>query len=81
MDLLRMAQAALRAAAKTIFAVSTLILAMGVTAHAESPAYDHAIAMHGEPACRRGFTHLPYADPKPPRAGASSLASRAPSTA
>lgn len=51
-----------------------LILAMGTLSHAESqkrdlPVVDHAIAMHGEPALPRGFTHLPYADPKAPKGG------------
>jgi peptide/nickel transport system substrate-binding protein len=69
MDLLRVAQAASCAAARTAFACFALIMAAGVTAHAESPAYDHAIAMHGEPALARGFTHLPYADPNAPKGG------------
>lgn len=30
---------------------------------------DHAIAMHGEPALPKGFTHLPYADPAAPKGG------------
>lgn len=30
---------------------------------------DHAIAMHGEPALHKGFTHLPYADPAAPKGG------------
>jgi peptide/nickel transport system substrate-binding protein len=29
----------------------------------------HAIAMHGEPAMPKGFTHLPYADPEAPKGG------------
>jgi len=69
MDLLRVAQAASCAAARIALACLALILALGLTAHAESPAYDHAIAMHGEPALARGFTHLPYADPAAPKGG------------
>src|SRR5215813_4817976 len=29
----------------------------------------HAIAMHGTPAIRAGFTHLPYFNPDPPKGG------------
>lgn len=74
MNMLQAARAVSRAAAGTIFAMLALIPAMGASSHAESakpnPAIaDHAIAMHGEPALPRGFTHLPYADPKAPKGG------------
>lgn len=72
MDVLQAAKAVSRSPAGTIFAMLMLILAMGALSHAESPkpaAFDHAIAMHGEPALPRGFTHLPYADPNAPKGG------------
>jgi peptide/nickel transport system substrate-binding protein len=74
MDVLQAARAVSRAVAGTIFAMLALILAMGAPSHAESPKsglaiVDHAIAMHGEPALPRGFTHLPYADPNAPKGG------------
>jgi len=69
MVLLRRVRAILRAGAKTIFASMTLIAAMGGFSHAESTGPDHAIAMHGEPALPRGFSHLPYADPAAPKGG------------
>ncbi|MFC5506602.1 MULTISPECIES: extracellular solute-binding protein [Hyphomicrobiales] len=69
MLLLDAARAASRAAAFTLTVLSALILGMAAAARAESPAIDHAIAMHGEPALPRGFAHLPYADPKAPKGG------------
>lgn len=36
---------------------------------AQPQLHDHAIAMHGEPALRKGFSHLPYADPNAPKGG------------
>lgn len=57
------------AAARQIFALFALVLAASAGARAESPLPDHAIAMHGEPALPRGFTHLPYADPAAPKGG------------
>jgi peptide/nickel transport system substrate-binding protein len=57
------------AAARQIFALFALVLAASVDVRAESPLPDHAIAMHGEPALPRGFTHLPYADPATPKGG------------
>lgn len=72
MDVLQAARAVSRKLAGTIFAMLALILAMGALSHAESPkpsVFDHAIAMHGEPALPRGFTHLPYADPNAPKGG------------
>lgn len=69
MDLLQSVRAVLHAATGTIFAATALILAVGGLAHAESAGPDHAIAMHGEPALPRGFSHLPYADPKAPKGG------------
>ncbi|KRE13947.1 bicyclomycin resistance protein [Bosea sp. Root381] len=74
MHVLQAARAASRAAAGTIFAISALILAMGLPTHADSPkpdtaVTDHAIAMHGKPALPRGFTHLPYADPDAAKGG------------
>lgn len=65
----RMPAATIGAAARHIFTLLTLVLAMGAVARAESPAPDHAIAMHGEPALARGFAHLPYADPAAPKGG------------
>ncbi|TCR66679.1 extracellular solute-binding protein [Bosea sp. BK604] len=57
------------AAARQIFALFALALVASVGARAESPLPDHAIAMHGEPALPRGFSHLPYADPAAPKGG------------
>lgn len=65
----RMGRSAFRTAAKAIFSALTLILAMSVHSHAESPSSAHAIAMHGEPALPPGFAHLPYADPDAPKGG------------
>lgn len=64
-----MTPAAFRAAARTTLLSLALILAPGAIARAESPAPRAAIAMHGEPALPRGFTHLPYADPDAPKGG------------
>jgi peptide/nickel transport system substrate-binding protein len=64
-----MGRSAFRTAAKAIFSALTLILAMSVHSHAESPSSAHAIAMHGEPALPPGFAHLPYADPDAPKGG------------
>ncbi len=74
MDVLQAARAVLRPVADTIFAMLALVLAMGALSRADSPknaepVFDHAIAMHGEPALPRGFTHLPYADPDAPKGG------------
>lgn len=74
MDVLQGAGAVSRSPAGRISAVLALLLGMGVLSHAQSPqpippVVDHAIAMHGEPALPRGFTHLPYADPKAPKGG------------
>jgi peptide/nickel transport system substrate-binding protein len=58
--------------------MAVLAVAAGGMSRAESPVaprsekasgFDHAIAMHGEPALPRGFTHLPYADPDAPKGG------------
>jgi peptide/nickel transport system substrate-binding protein len=57
------------AAARQIFALFALVLAASAGVRAESALPDHAIAMHGEPALARGFTHLPYADPAAPKGG------------
>jgi len=74
MDVLQAARTASRVAAGTIFAISALILTMGLHSHAQTPKpdpvlADHAIAMHGEPALPRGFKNLPYADPDAPKGG------------
>jgi peptide/nickel transport system substrate-binding protein len=45
-----------------------LVLLAGAP-RAAAQASDHAIAMHGEPALPKGFTHLPYADPAAPKGG------------
>lgn len=67
MDLLREAKAAFRAASMKSFVGVAMLLATGAGLRAE-PA-DHAIAMHGQPALARGFSHLPYADPAAPKGG------------
>jgi peptide/nickel transport system substrate-binding protein len=69
MVLFRATRAAVSAAARTVFAYLALSLSAGTAALADSPVYDHAIAMHGEPALKPGFTHLPYADPAAPKGG------------
>jgi len=52
------------------FAVSGLGLAV---ASGETP-LRHGIAMHGEPALKPGFEHLPYANPQAPKGGRITLA-------
>jgi peptide/nickel transport system substrate-binding protein len=69
MVLFRETKAAASAAARTVFAYLALSLSAGSPLLADSPIYDHAIAMHGEPALKPGFTHLPYADPAAPKGG------------
>jgi peptide/nickel transport system substrate-binding protein len=41
--------------------------ALAVSAGSEGPR--HAIAMHGEPELKEGFSHLPYANPDAPKGG------------
>lgn len=68
-DLLGSGPCAFATVAKAAAAVLALVLGNGVDARAESPRFDHAIAMHGDPALPRGFAHLPYADPAAPKGG------------
>lgn len=69
MELLRHRQPARHLAALLIFVAAALGIAPAPALRAEQRGPDHAIAMHGEPALPKGFSHLPYADPDAPRGG------------
>lgn len=56
------------------FAVGAAVAAVGPERAAAQTHPAHALAMHGAPALRSGFTHLPYANPAAPRSGRLTLA-------
>jgi peptide/nickel transport system substrate-binding protein len=53
-----------------ISAALLLALSFASPAQGQEARHRHAMAMHGEPALKEGFTHLPYANPAAPKGGA-----------
>ncbi|MEE1612134.1 extracellular solute-binding protein [Microvirga sp. CF3016] len=51
-----------------------LVSVLGLSAVSRAEMLRHGIAMHGEPALKPGFEHLPYANPQAPKGGRITLA-------
>jgi len=59
---------------KLLLAAAFALAGPGLAAASEAGTLRHGIAMHGEPALKPGFEHLPYANPQAPKGGRITLA-------
>ncbi len=57
-----------------LFAAALALSSLGPRSGAEAEMLRHGIAMHGEPALKPDFEHLPYANPQAPKGGRITLA-------
>jgi len=57
-----------------LFAAGLALSSLGYPNGVEAQTLRHGIAMHGEPALKPGFEHLPYANPQAPKGGRITLA-------
>jgi peptide/nickel transport system substrate-binding protein len=57
-----------------LFAAALALSSLSHQSGAEAEMLRHGIAMHGEPALKPGFEHLPYANPQAPKGGRITLA-------
>ncbi|MBL0406486.1 ABC transporter substrate-binding protein [Microvirga aerilata] len=57
-----------------LFAAGLALSSLGYLNGVEAQTLRHGIAMHGEPALKPGFEHLPYANPQAPKGGRITLA-------
>ncbi|QRM27540.1 extracellular solute-binding protein [Microvirga sp. VF16] len=57
-----------------LLAAAFALSGSGLAAASEVGPLRHGIAMHGEPALKPGFEHLPYANPQAPKGGRITLA-------